>query len=381
MEHSRFGGSRIAVVMACAGFNNATLEHDLSVDDLSLDQESAELGRAAHEASEHCLKLGFAPTDLIGQTFNNHTVDEVMAENITVYTNHIRALRSRYPNAKSLIEAKLLMSSVAPDVWSWADHLMIAGDTLFIDDLKYGFVVVNEEDNAQCAHYGVSALDTFKLWFKIKRVVCTIVQPRADHVQGSVRSVEYTIEQMNEWRDKFVKAISTARDKDAKRTAGTHCRYCPARATCRPRMIQTVFKASLDKPLNTASDEELEALLREIPAIRKHLEAVEEHTTLLARGGKLFRDFKLVKSRVKAVVNDEPALVRLAEEKGLKKEDLYHPGKMKGKTALKPTLSKVGIDVNEHFTTPVSNTQLVPITHSSTAVSRTARGVFKPIKD
>ena len=59
------------------------------------------------------------------------------------------------------------MSSVAPDVWSWADHLMIAGDTLYVDDLKYGFVVVNEEDNAQCAHYAVSALDTFKLWFKI----------------------------------------------------------------------------------------------------------------------------------------------------------------------------------------------------------------------
>ena len=52
MQHSRFGASRIAVVLACPGFNNAALELDLSVDDLSLDQASAELGRAAHEASD-----------------------------------------------------------------------------------------------------------------------------------------------------------------------------------------------------------------------------------------------------------------------------------------------------------------------------------------
>lgn len=380
MQHSRFGASRIAIVMACPGFNNATLEHDLSVDDLSLDQASAEEGRAAHEASEHCLHLGFNPADVVGQTFNDHVVDEVMSEHITVYTNHIRALRVQNPNAKSLIERQVFMKSVAPDVWGWTDHLMIAGDTLYIDDLKYGFVIVNEEDNAQCAHYGVSALDTFKLWFKIKRVVCTIVQPRADHMQGSVRTVEYTIDELAKWRDKFVTGIAKAREPDAPRIAGEHCRYCPARATCRPRMIRTVFKASLDAPINTVSDEELENILRELPAIRKHLEAVEEHATLLARGGKLFRDFKLVKQRVKAVCKDEPKLIGLLKTKGLDQSVLYHPGKMKGKTALKPELEKVGIDVNDHFETPTANTRLVPITHSSTAVSRTARGVFKPVK-
>ncbi|AWY02831.1 hypothetical protein [Alteromonas phage JH01] len=381
MQHSRFGASRIATVLACPGFNNATLDYDLSVDDLSMDEKAAELGRAAHEASEHCLKLGINPEDALGSEFNDHVVDEVMAENITVYTNHIRSLRLQNPNAKSLIEAQLFMSSVAHDVWGWADHIMIAGDTLYIDDLKYGFVVVNEEDNAQCAHYAVSALDTFKLWFKIKRVVCTIIQPRADHVQGSVRTVEYTIDELAAWRDKFVTGIAAARKKDAPRKAGEHCRYCPARATCRQRMIRTVFKASLDAPLKTCSDEELEALLREIPTIRKHLEAVEEHATLLARGGKLFNDFKLVKSRVHAVVNDEKAFLKLMEEKGIPKHELYNPGRMKGKTALRPLLDKKGVDVNDHFTTPNAPTKLVPITHSSTAVSRTARGVFKPIKD
>ena len=381
MVHSRFGASRIGVKLKCPGQHNATLEHDVSVDDLSDEQEGAELGLAAHEASEISLKLGINPNDLVGQTYNDHEFTEVMAEHITVYTNHIRALRVQNPNAKSLIEAQLFMSSVAPDVFGWADHVMIAGHTLYIDDLKYGFVVVDEEDNAQCAHLAVSALDTFKLWFKIKKVVCTIIQPRADHVQGAIRTVEYTIDELMNWRDRFVKGIALARQKDAPRIAGTHCIYCPVRATCRPRMIRTVLMASLDAPIQDITDGELSNILQEIPTMKKHLEAVEKHALILARGGKKFNDFKLVKGRVRAVCNDEDALVELAESKGMDSSKLFNPGKMIGKTVLKPILKKIGIDVDLHFTTPDAETKLVPLSNSATAITRSAAGVFKPIKE
>ena len=380
MQHSRFGASRINVVLNCPGFNNATKNHDLSVDDLSMDEAAAAEGNAAHEASEHTLKLGLNPSDSVGQVFNDHVLTPVMAEHITVYTNHIRSLRALNPIAKSMIEGKVFMSSVAPDIFGTGDHIMIAGDTLYIDDLKYGFVVVDEEDNAQCAHYAVSALDTFKLWFKIKKVICTIIQPRADHVKGSIRSHEYTIEELMVWRDKFVEGIAAARKPDAPRVAGEHCRYCPVRGTCRARMIRTVFMCSLDSPIESCSDEEIENVLRELPTIRKHLEAVEMQATLLARGGKKFNDFKLVKKRVHAICNDEPMLIKLLESKELDKNVLYHPGKMKGKTALMPVLKNVGIDVNDHFTVPTGQTVLVPLSNSSTAISRSAAGVFKPIK-
>lgn len=379
--HSRFGSSRIHFYLHCAGFGNATLQHDLSVDDLSLDEAAAAEGNVAHKASEHCLILGMNPVDCVGMEFNGQKLDEVMAENITVYTNHVRTLRTQNPGAYNLVEPKLFMTSVAPDVWGFADHMQIAGTTLYIDDLKYGFVIVNEEDNPQCAHLAVSALDTYNLWFKITKIVCTIIQPRAEHVQGSIRSVEYTIEELQKWRDRFATAIFASRKKDAKRTAGKHCRYCPVRATCRARMIRTVFMSSLDSPIETVSDEEVENLLRELPAIRKHLEAIENFATILARSGKKFRDFKLVKQKVHAICDDEEVLINLVVDKGLKKDVLYHPGKMKGKTALRPVLAKVKLDVNDYFTVPQANTKLVPLSNTSTAVNRSAAGVFKPIKD
>ena len=380
MKHSRFGASRISTILNCPGFNNAMQHHDLSGNQLDGDEAAADEGNAAHEAVEHSLKLGLNPSDSIGQVFNDHVLTPVMAEHITVYTNHIRSLRTLNPNAKSMIECKVNMSSVAPDVFGTGDHIMIENTTLYIDDLKYGFVVVDEEDNPQCAHYAVSTLDTFKLWFKIKKVVCTIIQPRADHVKGSIRSHEYTIEELMEWRDKFVQGIAAARKSDAPRIAGAHCRNCPVRGTCRARMIRTVFMCSLDSPIESCSNEEIENVLRELPAIKKHLSAVEVWATLLARSGKKFNDFKLVKKRVKAICNNEEELIKLVESKNLGKELLYHPGAMKGKTALMPILKNVGISVDEHFTVPTGQTVLVPLSNSSTAISRSAAGVFKPIK-
>jgi hypothetical protein len=139
--------------------------------------------------------------------------------------------------------------------------------------------------------------------------------------------------------------------------------------------------SSLDSPIETVSDEEVENLLRELPAIRKHLEAIENFATILARSGKKFRDFKLVKQKVHAICDDEEVLINLVVDKGLKKDVLYHPGKMKGKTALRPVLAKVKLDVNDYFTVPQANTKLVPLSNTSTAVNRSAAGVFKPIKD
>tara|TARA_B110000238_G_C15933134_1_gene355648 strand:+ start:68 stop:490 length:423 start_codon:yes stop_codon:yes gene_type:complete len=137
---------------------------------------------------------------------------------------------------------------------------------------------------------------------------------------------------------------------------------------------------SLDSPIESCSNEEIENVLRELPAIKKHLSAVEVWATLLARSGKKFNDFKLVKKRVKAICNNEEELIKLVESKNLGKELLYHPGAMKGKTALMPILKNVGISVDEHFTVPTGQTVLVPLSNSSTAISRSAAGVFKPIK-
>lgn len=369
--HSRFGGSIIGVIAKCPGYVNAT-EHVIEEE-----TDATREGTAAHMLGERCINLGFDATRYLGKTFNGCEVDNDMIEQVQIYINHINALRVLRPNAKSYIEQRVVMTSVAKDVFGTADHLMIDLEhrTLYVDDYKHGYVPV-DEDGYQLPFYAVAALDKYNLWYAIDKVVCAIVQPRADHVRGVVRTVEYDMDEMRAWCSEFAEVVRKARDKNAPRIAGTHCHYCPVRANCRPRLVRTVLNSSIESSLNTISDEELNAILTEIPSIRKHLEAVEEEALIRARGGLLFKDFKLVKGRVRAECTNVDGFI---EEAGIDKDKLFNPGKLKGKTVLK----QAGVNqevLDKYFVTPEAPTKLVPLTQSGTAISRTAAGVFKPIK-
>lgn len=373
--HSRFGGSIIGVIAKCPDYPNATA-HVIDEGDTS----QAELGTGAHMLGERSLNLGFEPEHYLGKKFNGCDVDHDMVEQVNIYVNHIRALRISHPRAKSMLEQRVVLSSIASDVFGTADHLMIdlENRTLYVDDYKHGYVAVDEE-GYQLPFYGVGALDTFNLWFAVDKVVCTIVQPRADHVRGAVRTVEYDMNDMRNWLSKFIEVVEKARQPDAPRVAGPHCHYCPVKANCRPRLIHTVVNSSLESPLKTINSSQLDAILNEIPSIIKHLEAIEEEALIRARGGQLFDNFKLVKGRVRAVCKDEATLIEKATKAGVDKSELHNPGKIKGKSVLK-TLGVPQDVLDECFETPEAQTQLVPLHKSATAVSRTAAGVFKPIK-
>ena len=97
------------------------------------------------------------------------------------------------------IEPKVTMSSVAhvdDNVFGYIDCLIMVLDegVLYVIDFKFGMVVVDVKDNSQIAHYAVSALDTYNLWFRVNKVIGVIVQPRKEHSDGLVRSTEFSIE-------------------------------------------------------------------------------------------------------------------------------------------------------------------------------------------
>ena len=342
---------------------------------------AAELGTAAHELGEFCLRLGFNAYDCIGREFNKHIVDELMADAVQLYVSYIRDLCKKY-NVNPMLEKRVVMLSVGDDVFGTSDCIVIIGDWLFVLDYKHGYGVVEVANNSQATFYAVATLDTFDLWGTIRHVHTSIIQPRANHADGAIRSHVYTIQQMVEWQNFFRFSVAETKKKDSTFNAGEHCKYCPARANCRARLQRTIDIAYLDAPLDTLSPEEISIIYNEIPTIKTHLEAVQAKAVELARLGKPIEGYKLVKSITKAKCDKPDDFIVAAIESGVKREDLVNE-KVKSMTECKKVVDK-GI-VNKYFVKPPASTTLVEISNSRVAVSLLAQqqvdatGIFNPV--
>lgn len=375
--HSSYGGSVIGRIIACWGYPNATRHIK------NLASAAAELGTAAHECGEYCIKTNTVDArTLIGCDFNGHEVDEEMADAVNIYIQYIRTIMLKYPTAQIYVEPKVTMSSVHKDeVFGYVDCLIlvIVDGILFIIDYKHGLVEVNVNDNAQIAHYAISALDTYNLWFAVKKVIGAIVQPRMEHSEGVIRSIELTIDELMEWRDKIVEAIRESKKPDAGRTAGTHCVYCPARGECRTRILWTMSMAMGDKPFGDMLDHEIALILPEIPAMKKNLEAIQLRGLELARAGVQIDGYKLVRASKRAECSNPDEFKKALQDKkpDVDLSEIYWTGKMKGKTELKKHFDKKTVD--KFFPTPDASSTLVPLSNAKSAIATNATQAFKGI--
>ena len=375
--HSRYGGSIIGTIIGCAGFPNATSHIK------NTGNAAAEKGTAEHECGEFCLKTNIHDAKtLLGMTFNGYEIDDDMAEGVNVYIQYIRGLMIKHPTARIYVEPRVTMSSVhRSEVFGYIDCLIIVIDdsVMYVSDYKGGRVIVDVNENAQIAHYSISALDTYKGWFNIRKVVGTIIQPHMEHADGIVRTWVMTIEDLYKWRDIIVEAIRKSKDKDAKRTAGKWCTYCPARGECRTNILHTMSMAMGDTPFGNMSDEEIESILPFIPSMKKNLAAIEERGLELARSGKQINGYKLVRARLQAKCTDELGFITALKKLNptVDTSSIYWTGKIKGKTELKKHYDKKTVD--EFFPAPNASTSLVPLSNPSSAIATNAAQAFKGI--
>jgi len=116
--------------------------------------------------------------------------------------------------------------------------IVIACDAwIEIIDLKGGKGIPVKADSGQLKIYGLGAMAKIDEGFKSNvppKVICTIVQPRLPIDGETVRSVEYTIEQMLDWCDNvYVPAAKATDDPDATFNPGEdQCRFCGYKPKC-----------------------------------------------------------------------------------------------------------------------------------------------------
>lgn len=158
---------------------------------------------------------------------------------------------------------------------------------LTVIDFKYGFKRVEVPNNAQLMLYALLMVLTHNI--SPARITLTIVQPRADHPLGAVRSWDTDLVDLLEFWGECRRAIARV-DDPAQRieVVGDHCLYCQRAPLC--KTLRESNQVVIDEAENISrgvaiSPERLASMLVLVPRAQAMLKALWGMAeSMLARG-------------------------------------------------------------------------------------------------
>lgn len=251
--------------------------------------ETAEEGNAVHWMCVEVL-AGRGAGEWIGRTAPNGVV--INADMKAAGIEYVAAVRGAVPDHAQLhIEESISIPYIhpechgTPDCWFFNPITM----TMHIWDLKYGFTVVEAFENWQLLAYATGLFPGPPVDFNKVRVILTIVQPRAYHPLGAVRSWQIMGSELKPYADRLRDAALAALTPGALTVAGTQCHYCRARHACEAAQRYSMWAADYagqSTPQHLTPEGmaiELRILQRAADAIKNRLTGLE--SAAIAMGG------------------------------------------------------------------------------------------------
>lgn len=319
MPHSTWSASATDRNVACPGAIALT-------DGLpETTSEAADWGTCCHEIAAECLNKGGDAAEWIGVTVKGKkfefTVDEEMADTAQVYIDYVRAL----PGDQLWIEETFSLAPINPpfDAGGTCDALSYDAKRrhMHVVDLKGGRgVVVSVTGNKQMRTYALGALLAHP-GKAVDTITVTIVQPRANHPDGIIRSETFDVIELMEWTTDLRDAMRQSKaalvqgrpyaDQPLDAVwvstwlkAGDHCKFCPAAGFC-PALEQRATDAAgvwfddLDRPRisNRPEDftpEQLAQRLDMLDMIQEWINEVRAYAHRQAEAGVAIPGYKLV---------------------------------------------------------------------------------------
>lgn len=329
--------------------------------------EYARQGSDAHALCEH----------LLLKALGRETRDPT--EDLTYYDSEMQEAAEAYAafvmeqvaEAKTVCHDPLICVEQTVDFSKWVQHgfgtadaLIVADDTLYITDMKYGvgcLVTADGEDgtgNSQLKCYALGALDTFGDLYDINRIRLSIFQPRRDNVD----TFELMKADLLQWADDVLAPIAKlAYEGQGEFEAGNHCQFCRVKATCRKRAEYAMELAKYefaDAP--TLDENEIAEILPQIDILVSWAEDIKSYALNQALSGVRYPGFKLVAGRSNRKYADEAAVARVVSEAGY---DPYDK-KLVGITEMTKRLGKKRFEelLNGLLIKPEGKPVLVPAT-------------------
>ncbi|HYD90922.1 MAG TPA: DUF2800 domain-containing protein [Flavobacterium sp.] len=310
--------------------------------------EAADEGTLAHKLSEVLLlyDLGrITKTQRIKKVEaiqrNKHYTASMM-EHCSQFAAYVieqyNEMEERHGNAMIFLEIELDLSSYIPEGFGTGDVIIVAGNILQIIDLKYGKgVFVEVKDNTQMMIYALGAMEYVQvLADDIKDIYMTIYQPRLDNIASS----NITVKGLLTWaKETLMPKAKLAFAGKGKRVSGSHCTFCPVKATCKAHANYNLelTRETFDEP-QELSDEDLVEIYLRAKQMRAWLTAVEEFMLDKAVRGKKWKGLKLVHGRSVRILTNPAAILKILKAKKLPSNLYLSEPQLLGITALETNI-------------------------------------------
>ncbi|QIW87541.1 hypothetical protein Ab1vBOLIVR4_gp24c [Agrobacterium phage OLIVR4] len=282
--------------------------------------DAAREGTCAAWVAE-CVLRGdaYSAEDLVGRNHSNGwlvTMD--MAYYVQKYINHVRSRGGVISAEQRVIICAFIQGTLD------SSSVTFTGDTLYVDDLKFGMEPVDVFENPQLILYGGGEYLRLGRPVNIRKVRLGIFQPRAFHHEGPYRYWELSIPDLMTELQKLIEAGQRVQEPGALATPGPWCRRCTGAKGCEAlthssyRLYEFISKSANYREL---TDEEIAAELDAIDLMSKLIKArraalePDAESRLRSRGlrGYILKDrkgnraFKYSAGVIKAMTGIDPA--------------------------------------------------------------------------
>lgn len=278
-------------------------------------------GSEAHELCEYKLRqlLGMEARDPLSRPGGLQYYDSIMEDAATGYAAYVmevlEGIKRTCPDPIVLVEQRLDFSRWVKDGFGTGDAVIVADGTLQVVDGKYGVgIPISAVGNSQMRLYALGALDMFGELYDIETVIMTIYQPRLSNISTDT----ITKGDLLEWAEHTLRPVAELAYKgEGEQHAGSWCRFCKLRTTCRKRAEANLALAQHDFKLPpTLSDEEIAVILDQLDDLTSWASDIKEYALKAALSGAHFENWKLVEGRANRRYTDEATVAQIVIDAG-----------------------------------------------------------------
>lgn len=292
------------------------------------------------------------------------------------------------------VEVGFEISCVDPQAYGTCDAVLVVPmNRIIVIDYKHGQGhIVEVDDNHQFLYYALGAYYELP---EIERadlayVEICVVQPRAKHDLGGIRSAVYPIQRLMDFERELRGAVARIRAGDNTLAAGKWCKFCDAKPVCREHVEHLQRLSGVDlRPVafgaislpdpSKLSPEQLSNILSNASALKDWASSALAYGHRLVEAGQKIPGYKLVEKKSNRRWIKEVDVEAAFE---LEFGDEIYTKKLKSPAQLEKLLkSKRKHELEPYYETPPSGKTLVREDDGRAEVRPDALTDFEPLLD